>query len=248
MTGRDHYECPYQRDVAAEDRWLSFGAVQKANSVEMLLRRNAIQVRKMIELGAGTGAAIKECQRRKLAQEYAALDYSAAASGLLKETAPGIDVFTADIRSSDLPVRGHFDVVIVSHVIEHLEEPKSFLEALDGLSWDYLIAEVPLEKLPVETIKRPIRRVPPAMASGHVQFFNATSFDRLIESSGMTIVDRRRYVPVMSAEAVRFMCAHHGHSRSRRSLSFLTARYLPIVAQPLWSFLYYAHYAVLCRR
>jgi phospholipid N-methyltransferase len=248
MIGRDHYECTYERDLVAEDRWLSFGAVQKANSVEMLLRRNGIQVRKMIELGAGTGAVIKECRRRKLAQEYAALDYSATAIGLLKETAPGIETFTADITSSDLPIRGHFDVVIVSHVIEHLEEPKSFLDALDGLSWDHLIAEVPLENLPVETIKRPIRRTPPGMASGHVQFFNATSFDRLIESTGMTVVDRRRYVPVMSAEAVRFMSAHHGHSRGRQSLSFLTARYLPILMQPLWSFLYYAHYAVLCRR
>jgi hypothetical protein len=98
MTGRDHYECTYQRDVAAEDRWLSFGAVQKANSVEMLLRRNAIQVRKMIELGAGTGAVIKECRRRELAQEYTALDYSAAAIGLLEETAPGIDVFRPTLR------------------------------------------------------------------------------------------------------------------------------------------------------
>ena len=116
--------------------------------------------------------------------------------------------------------------MIVSHVIEHLERPRSLFEALDNLTWDHLIAEVFLEKLPVETIRRPIRRAPPAMASGHVQFFNATPFDGLIESSGMTIVDRRRDVRVMSAEAVRFICAHHGHSRSRRSLSFLTVRYL----------------------
>lgn len=202
----------------------------------------------ILELGCGTGEVIKECQRRGYARRYAATDYSEPAIQYLRDNSQGIEISTGDIASPSFSISGHFDVVVLSHVIEHLDNPGQMLKALGRIDYSYLIAEVPLEDLPLCRLKSYLkdRTKNPA---GHVQFFTAASFNSLLANSGFPPpIHFRRYVPKQPAERIRFMCRKNGWGAAKQWQALMTGRYLPMIFGPLWSRMYYSHLAVICRK
>ena len=246
VTGKEHYQRIYREDLDDQAEWLRRSAREKVDSIERLLRENAISPTTILELGCGTGAVILECQRRGIADNYIAVDYSQHAIEYLKENSTGITAIAADITSTPtLPLE--CDVVILSHVIEHIESPDQFLRSVGNLNFSYLIAEVPLEDLPAGKLKACLsdRTRNPA---GHVQFFTATLFQRLLTSNGFTILNSRRYVPTLDLDTIRFVCRKNGWGFLRRMRMEATFTYLLPVLRPLWSKIYYAHYAALCRK
>jgi SAM-dependent methyltransferase len=247
ITSRENYDELY-REVEQEAEWLRRGARHKVDSVQHLLERNGIQPRRLLELGCGTGAVIEECRRRAIGREHVAVDFSSAAIGFLRSHSEGIATRVADVTAADFTMEDDFDVVILSHVVEHLAKPKQFLESVARkIKWTYLVIEVPLEDLLVNKIRWAGKNRIDKRAA-HVQFFTASSFIRLIRSIPLRLVDQRRYVPVLDLETVRFVCAKDGITGPERILKALTAHFLPTLARPLWSRLYYAHFAVLCSR
>ena len=190
VSGRDCYANLYLTQLEAEAEWLRRGALDKADSVEQLLARNGIVPRTLTELGAGTGAVISECRRRGLGQTFTAVEDAAAAFAYLRKNFPDIPAIKADITSLDFQLEGPVDVLVISHVVEHLEQPKVFLESVRRLKFKAAIIEVPLEDLPLARYKSWINHRRENTA-GHVQFFTAGSFERLVTSAGLKIVDRR---------------------------------------------------------
>lgn len=245
-SGKDHFRLLYQTELEQEAEWLRRGAVEKVNSIEDLLRRNGIKPRKLLELGCGTGAVIAECQRRNLAASYVGVDYAPEAIDYLRRNSAGIEATQADITSPGFHMSEPFDVVVLSHVLEHLESPATFLRAVkDSLRFSYVVIEVPLEDLIAGRAKSLVRdRM--ANKAGHVQFFTARSLELLVGSSGFRVIDRRTYVPVLDAETVRFVSDKDGLPEHRYLLKLLTSSHLPGMLGPLWKHLYYAHHAVLC--
>jgi SAM-dependent methyltransferase len=247
ISGRDYYQTLYQSDLEVEAQWLTYGASQKTDSIEMLLHRNRIQPRTLLELGCGTGAVILECQRRGLAERLSAIDYSPEAISYLKAHSTGIDCRVADI--TDAAVAGqHFDVVILSHVLEHLEDPAQFLKSVtDRISFRYLICEVPLEDLLASRVKNLFRdRI--RNASGHVQFFTETSFKELLSSAALNISDSRRYVSIFPPHVLEFVGRKDGRSEFGTVVKKAVCWYLPRALGPIWSQLYMANCAVLSER
>ena len=246
VDGKDHYARIYQERMASEARWLAFGAGGKADTVQHFLERRGLKPARLLELGAGTGAVIAECQRRGLAEEYWAVDYSAPAIEHLRATAPGVHAVVADVTAADALPAQHFDVVVLSHVIEHVEEPSRLLAAVKRLDADYCIFEVPLDDLPAERIKS-LFRDRSRNAAGHVQFFTGRTFEQLIRDNGFEILDRRRYVPFAPLAALRLQRQNDGWGLLRFLQAVLTGNVLPRLLRPIWSRLYYAYYATLCR-
>lgn len=246
MTGKEHYIRVYAQELDLEAEWLRRGAHEKVNSIQQLLSTLSTRPRTMIEMGCGTGAVITECQRRNLADEYAAVDYSPDAMDYVCRHTHGIDAFVADITDPhSLPQA--YDVVILSHVLEHLEQPLGFLEALQKIDYRYLIAEVPLEDLLAARIKalfRDRRR----NTAGHVQFFTAASFTRLLESAGMKVLTTRRYVPKFDQDTIEFICRKNALGAVKRAQLMALSRLILPVAESAWSRLYYGHYAALCQK
>jgi SAM-dependent methyltransferase len=246
VSGRDFFEEIYQIDLELEAQWLRYGAVDKVNSIEFFLNRHAIKPITLLELGCGTGAVITECQRRGLGDEFTAIDYSREAIEYLKSHSQGIHCIEADITDPNFKMDRCFDVIVLSHVLEHLEEPLKFLQSLmNKVLFRHLVAEVPLEGLWVSQIKN-LFRDRTLNISGHLQFFTETTFRRLLSTASLEIRDYRRYVPIFSPEVIDFICRKDGLSRIRTMLKKITGCYLTCYFAPMWARIYYAHYAVLC--
>ncbi len=243
-TGRDYCANLYLNELEAEAEWLRRGALDKANSVEQLLARNGIAPSTLTELGAGTGAVIAECRRRGLGKTFTAIDYAAAAVEYLRKNVQGITAIKADIASPDFQLDEPVDVLVISHVIEHLEQPKAFLETVRRLKFKAAIIEVPLEDLPLARYKASIKNRR-ANAAGHVQFFTAASFERLVTSAGLKIVDRRSYLPIPTVDTLRFVHAKDKLPPWRLPLMWLTRWLMPRVNHHFYQRLYYCHYAIL---
>lgn len=96
------------------------GAVEKVNSIEELLKRNNIKPINILELGCGVGAVITQCQCRSLATKYIGIDYAQEAIDYLQKHSEDIESIQGDITNPDFDIGGTFDVIVLSHVLEHL--------------------------------------------------------------------------------------------------------------------------------
>jgi SAM-dependent methyltransferase len=247
ISGRDYYKSLYVSELNHEAEWMRRGAAYKVDSIEAFLARHSIGAQTIMELGCGTGAVIQECRRRALARRYIGVDYSPDAIAYLRNNAPEIEAIQADISSSDFSMDGAVDVVVLTHVIEHLDDPHVFLTGtLQKLPFKYIVAEVPLENLLAGRLKHLLRdqRI---NTTGHVQFFTSSSFEYLLTAHGLKILDRRRYLPIHSLDTIRFLQEKDGLSPFS-VLRMMASSALKRALYPFWARLYYSHYAVLCSR
>lgn len=251
-TGAEHYIKKYssERDINAE--WLRLGAVDKVNSMKELLKQVDFSPQTILELGAGTGAIIEECMRRGIGRQFFAVDYSSDAIEYLKDRhKEGLTVAVSDITNA-IPFEGlHFDVIILSHILEHLEQPNLALKnAINRCR--YLIAEVPLEDLPFGRFKSLVRRMVfkkdrKRNLAGHVQFFTRERLCQLLSANGWNVVGERLYVPCNKYN-MKYMCKMNGFSYLYTQANLLMGYHLPkLFGDRLWSRMIYAHYAVIAQ-
>lgn len=245
-TGRDHFDQLFIAELEQEAEWLRRGAWEKANSVEILSRFTSTQVDRVLELGCGTGAVIEECQRRRAGISYTAVDYSHTALEYLRQRCPDIRVIQGDITNRSFSLDENYDVLILSHVLEHLEDPAGFLGSMQrAIKFAYVVVEVPLEDLLFSRLKA--RFLDRRNKAGHVQFFTQRSFEQLIKESGLKIIGRRRYLPVPDIKTIRFLAAKDNLPSWKIYQMIITRRLFPLLAQSFWSRMYYAHSALLCQ-
>jgi SAM-dependent methyltransferase len=246
VSGRDHYDSLYQKQLANEAEWLDRTANHKADSIEYLLRKNGIPCGTMLELGCGTGSVIRECQRRGLSKSFIAVDYSESAIEYLREHSAGIETHVADVTDPAFVFDEPVDVVVLSHVIEHLERPHPFLKSLQKIKFRYLIAEVPLDDLLMGRLSALAKEDRTQNTAGHVQFFTASSFRRLLRASDFEVMDSRRYLQLLDLSTIRFVCQKN-RSSYLIYLKMVVGRYLRLATGPLWARIFSANYAVLSR-
>lgn len=247
-TGRDYFDGLYRDDVEKEAEWLRKTVAHKVDSIQYLLAQVGATPEQLMEIGSGTGAVIEECKRRGLGTRFCALDYSKTALAYLGARDSSIRTIQADITESGFRFDESLDIVVCTHVLEHLERPETLLSAIAArLRSRYTIIEVPLEDLPINRLKT-AREDRTINAAGHVQFFTARSFEALIEKCGLSVLSRRRYVPTQDLDTIAYHAKRHSLSRAQHAIKIVTNNLLPKVTAPLWSRAYYAHYAVICLR
>jgi SAM-dependent methyltransferase len=252
VSGRDHYNQIYKDQLDAEAEWLRICAKEKARSIQLLLSRNAIKPRTLLELGCGTGAVITECKRLGLASEFHAIDYSREAIQYVESRQLGIHCAVADITDPNFELKQRFDTVVLSHVVEHLEEPLQFLQTvIRRIPFRYLIVEVPLENMWLSralwrfrsSVLRANRK---SNRAGHVQFFSRKAAGELLSDASLVLKDDRAYLGTLSLEELDFLSRKNGWSGLMALRKKATGHYLQKYLEPLWKRSYYAHYAVLC--
>jgi SAM-dependent methyltransferase len=242
-TGRDHYVEKYRSALTDEANWLSMASRMKVDSVQRLLEAADLRPETMAELGCGPGEVIGECSRRGLAKTYFGVDYSVDALDHARTRWPLVTFERLDLSADRPPWAEPLDVVIVSHVIEHLEQPELLLRRIPEFG-RFAILEVPLEDLLASRLKNWFRDRR-ANAAGHVAWYSGGSFARLLWRCDLEIVGQRTYFPRLPLRRVWGL--GKGWSLAWKVKVTFTGWLLPTLFGPLWTALYMANHAVLVR-
>jgi SAM-dependent methyltransferase len=180
-----HYDGYY----SGASEWRDLGARDKAANVRRLWRLAGTHHRpRVVELGCGEGAIAANLMQTGFAATYAGFDISA--SGVA--AAQAREVTDAEFQAFDgvrLPAEnGSYDLAILSHVVEHLENPRTLLAEAKRVA-RYVIVEVPLEL----TLRTPAHFRWTSL--GHINLYSPLVIRHLLESCGFTILAERVTCP-----------------------------------------------------
>lgn len=225
------------------DAWLAVGAQEKASSVKRLV--HGLRVASVLEIGCGTGAILAELARTEVGHEYAGCEPSRALFEQARSRRYAVDV---DLRCATFEESGfadrRWDVVVLSHVLEHTSDPAALLARVLGAS-QYLVIEVPLEGTWAGGVRGKLRRALTGRArtdnaAGHIQFFSAVDVHRMVAWSGGRVLRSWTYFPSATYRSMRRDAT--GWRRLYYGVAIASAR---AIGSRLMSHVYYGHYAVL---
>jgi SAM-dependent methyltransferase len=173
--------------------WREAGARQKAANIARVCRK--IPVSSVLEIGCGTGAVLRELGAMNFGKYYVATDISPAAVEFAQQSCGPLlsKAYVGPADSLPFPEKS-FSVAILSHVVEHLENPVCAVRAASRVA-EYVVVEVPTERILSNTIRTRILGQPfsSAAGAGHLQFWSATSIARFLEQDcGQEILSRHR--------------------------------------------------------
>ena len=175
-----NYEGMYDSDT--EQSWRKAGAVDKVSNIQKIVEGLIdLEHLNICEIGCGDGAISQQLSDKKMFRRYQG--YEISNSGVKAAKNRKIPNASFQIIS---PVAGDnkfkkADVVILCHVIEHLENPRELLSEAREIS-DILIVEVPLEAnrgLGLDYDWDPV---------GHINKFNFKTIRQLLQTCDYQIM------------------------------------------------------------
>lgn len=184
-TAWTDYDGGYRRALgdSAFLAWRAVGARQKALNIVHVCR--GVSVSAVLEIGCGTGAVLGGLESMNFAEKYVASDVSLEAVEFVRRSC-GRFLDGAFVGSAgSLPFRDkQFSIAVLSHVIEHLEDPVSAVRDAVRIA-EYVVIEVPTEKVLSNFLRRKVLGQPyaSAEAAGHVQFWSPRSIEHFLEGT-----------------------------------------------------------------
>jgi SAM-dependent methyltransferase len=183
-------------------RWRELGAVQKCDDIVALA--HDLRPRTVVEVGAGTGSLLRRLSSLSFASAYYAMEVSPSAIEFLRSEAkiPGLEgIYLVDSRRTGLP-DDSFDLGILSHVLEHVEDPVGVLRETLRIC-RHVVVEVPLEDCLIANLDWTVRERALGQrrvenVSGHIHFFNPDSIRGTIEAAGGMVARERRFFPLLA--------------------------------------------------
>jgi SAM-dependent methyltransferase len=214
-----------------ESEWCRLGAIDKADNVVRLCR--GVAHASLLDVGAGEGSVLSRLAELGFGETYTAIEVSE--TGVEAIRSRGLSPL-AECRLFDgerIPYEdGRFDLAILSHVVEHVENPRKLLYEAKRVA-RHVFVEVPLE----HNLRLPRNFV--ADDLGHVNAYTPKTARRLLQSCGFEVLDQ--VVTNRSRDTYEF----HGDPLGglKYWLKELALRTLPALATSLWTY----HCALLCK-
>ncbi|WP_167106206.1 bifunctional 2-polyprenyl-6-hydroxyphenol methylase/3-demethylubiquinol 3-O-methyltransferase UbiG [Mycobacterium sp. DL592] len=169
---QQHYASFY---ASGEDfEWRRLGAIDKADNIVRAWRSLTGTRPRVVEIGCGDGAIAARLAELDFFDSYLGFDISESGIGAAKARA----IVRADFAVSGFPIPlkdDSADVVIMSHVIEHLEHPRQLIREARRIA-PLLIAEVPLE------LNRGLRIDYDWNPVGHINKYSGKAIRQLIQT------------------------------------------------------------------
>ncbi len=180
-TLQETYDQQYESTIS---EWRKIGAVGKAANIQNLCQRNNLNPYSVLEVGAGDGNVLAEIARLGIGSAHYAAEISK--SGVLKiqeQNIPTlIEVFL--FNGYQLPFADQsFDLVILSHVLEHVEHPRLLLREIVRVS-QFQILEIPLDDVPGVD-----QRSEALTSYGHIDVYTPARFRFLLHTEFITLID-----------------------------------------------------------
>jgi SAM-dependent methyltransferase len=235
------YEDAYSQDPINAARyalWRALGAVGKAEHVIVLCADAGITPANTLDVGCGDGALLCELYRRGFGGRLSGVEIAEAAVSIARAR-PGIDsVERFDGRN--LPGReGAYDLGILSHVLEHVDEPEALLGEVARVSKAVLV-EVPLEDN--LSARRPSKRRH-AGEIGHLQRLNRRSVRAIARRAGLVVA--WELTDPLGREVHRFFAATRA-ARRTATARWAVRSTIHTLSPQLARRLFTVHYACLC--
>jgi len=180
-------------------RWRDYGAIGKCDSIVSLCHH--LKSSKVVEIGCGLCSITSRLDELNFAPEFYGIEVSSSAINFIKENLriPHLKtVYLLDTTKTPFE-DGFFDLGIISHVLEHVPEPKALIsEALRICK--YVLIEVPLENCLFPNLLASFWQRTKGLKrknnpTGHIHFFNKQIINRLVVESGGEILKERTYRP-----------------------------------------------------
>jgi ubiquinone/menaquinone biosynthesis C-methylase UbiE len=191
------YDNYYAEVTGDEVKWRDFIALEKCQSILELC--SGLKFDKVVEVGCGMCNIISRLDKLNFASEFYALEVSPNVVRFIQERIeiPSLkSVYLLDTTKTSFE-NNFFDLGILSHVLEHVSSPNKLLDETLRIC-KYTVAEVPLEECVLSNLYSNFlekltgrRRID--NAAGHINFFNKSTFRKLIKESGGRILRERTY-------------------------------------------------------
>jgi SAM-dependent methyltransferase len=222
----EHYKDCYRAGDQEQQLWRGSGAVEKVANIVGIWSATGERSRPtVIDIGCGEGAIATELSRRQFFERLDGFDVSESGVAIAKDRRIPSATF-AEFDGSRLPVDDQsYDVAILSHVVEHVEEPRAIIrEAARVARW--AIVEVPLER----TFK--FRGDFQWTDTGHINFYDPVLIRQLVQSCGLTVIAEKVTNP-------GFTWARATHSRkalAKWAIKQAALRVVPPAAKSVWTY------------
>jgi SAM-dependent methyltransferase len=237
------YDEAYSRTPAEAERyaaWRALGALGKADHVIALCGRAGVRPRRTLEVGCGDGAVLSELHSRGFGGRLAGVEITDAAVAIAA-TRAGIEVVERYDGHRLAAADQTYDLGIVSHVLEHVEEPAELLAEV-ARACRVVVVEVPLE---ANLSARRAGKREHAAEVGHLQRLDRAAARAIVARAGLQIsAELQDPLP----RAAQSFFATGRPARARASAKWALRSGLHRLAPPLALRLFTVHWAALCQR
>jgi SAM-dependent methyltransferase len=235
----DFYDEHYRAFGNEVVEWLRIGAIEKVRSLQIVLGDRRVD--DVLEIGCGTGAVLERAHQLGIGTSYSAFDVSPQAIAFVKTLEiPFVRLEAGDGVQLLRTLDHKYDLVILSHVLEHVAEPEELLRTALGAA-KYVFVEVPLESSLGLNLKwRVLERFGRSRIdnmSGHIRFYSKRSFLDSVGRCGAHVLASRSYVPLDDELLVK-----NKMPRVKRLIHQTAHR---VLGTEMYRALWYGHYAVL---
>lgn len=212
--------------------WREIGARQKAKNI--LSMCSQVPHAKCADIGAGEGAVSAELSRANFSADLHCFEISqSGVESIKKRRIPGV-VRVEDFDGYHIAYgNDYFDLAICSHVLEHVEHERAFIQEVARVS-KFVFFEVPLEN----TLKMPCKYEPNAM--GHINFYSRKSARILLQTCGLDILQEKLFDVSFAANVYR--------SRIKGAVKYAVRHSLFMLSPMLATSLFTCHCGYLCAK
>jgi len=192
-----------------DEAWRMLGAKFKAQHIIDICKDHSFK--KVLEVGAGDGSILKLLADQNFAPEYTAVEISDSGVEHIKaRNIPGLESVQL-FDGYHLPFDDNsFDLIILSHVLEHVEHERLLLRELKRVA-QYSVIEVPRDyKAGVDN------KIKHFLAYGHINIYTPTSLRYLLRTEGFEV--EKDLTSMIEPEVTRF----NRYNNQKKPKSFIT--------------------------
>lgn len=192
-----------------DEAWRMLGAKYKAQHIIDVCKGHTFE--KVLEVGAGDGSILKLLADKNFAPEYHAVEISdSGVAHILARNIPGLQSVQL-FDGYHLPFNDDsFDLIILSHVLEHVEHERLLLREIKRVA-RHCVIEVPRDYKPGVD-----NRIKHFMAYGHINVYTPTLLRYLLRTEGFEV--QNGITSMIEPEVTRF----NTHVNQKKPRSFIS--------------------------